>query len=145
MIRSFALVLSVLSLAACGPTPEAELEQFRENFGPFEDCGSVRIGICDQQAELFALGTCLQTALEGCIPAEGSIVRTTIEGDLVPSNYFVVQRGESCELVAFTDTTEDAYGAGEMVREVCDSIEVDETDPECTQVEASECRPELVY
>ncbi len=147
MTRFISLSLSLVALTACGQTPEAELDQFRENFGAFEDCGFVTLGQCGSgdSSELLTAGACLEAALADCTPSEATIVRPTIEGDPITTTYFVVPGASACEVVRFTDTTQDAFGDGEMLRERCDGVEVVDTDPTCPMVEATECRPELVY
>ncbi|MCO4746604.1 MAG: hypothetical protein KC912_17550 [Proteobacteria bacterium] len=148
MTRSLVCLAALFSLTACGPSPETELQQFRDNFGPFEDCGSTSPGQCGddyETEEALAVGACLQEAYDTCTATEATLIRPTVEGDPITWTFFVVPAGEGCDVVRFTDTTQDAFGPNEMTRERCAGVVVGDAEETCPGFDAEECQAELVY
>jgi hypothetical protein len=53
---------------------------------------------------------CLLDALEGCSPARYTDVFSTVEGDPIVMDYFVVPQAGTCELVEVHDSSRDKFG-----------------------------------
>ena len=90
------------SVAADGFVATAGLE--------LESCGREYIDSRTSCCEPLEAGyECFLRAFESCTPVRFAEVYSTIEGDLILRDYFVVPAGSGCELMVMTDRSEDAF------------------------------------
>lgn len=76
----------------------------------FESCGREYRDFSSSCCEPLVAGyDCLLQALEACSLARFAEVYSTVEGDLIFNDYFVVPAPGGCELMTMTDRGQDAF------------------------------------
>lgn len=76
----------------------------------FESCGREYVSFGSSCCEPLLAGyQCLLRAFEACTLARFAQVYSTIEGDLIFQDYFVVPAARGCELMVMTDRGQDAF------------------------------------
>jgi hypothetical protein len=76
----------------------------------FESCGREYVDFQSRCCEPLVAGyQCVLRAFEACSAARFGEVYSTIEGDLIFRDYFVVPAPQGCELMVMTDSSDDAF------------------------------------
>jgi hypothetical protein len=123
------LACLLLLAAACAGNSDADLDRLLSQ--ATVDCGTLEYSnFGDSCPDAAAAIACFNSATQPHV----EVVFTTIEGDPIYEHFFIDAEAP----VLIRDTREDDFGAQEITRTTCASVELDEFESGCARLRCAE-------